>query len=64
MTLYPPLGNPPLNCAVCGGRVPTEICERHPLPRSDFIALRDKYIPMLLLRSLRSDRAPENGDLK
>lgn len=45
-------GQPPFNCNICGGRVPREACERH-VREPGFIALRDKYLGMFVIRSCR-----------
>lgn len=44
------IGQPPLNCNICGSRVRGEYCERHPR-EPGYIALRDKYIGMFIIRT-------------
>ena len=43
------IGNPPMNCNVCGGRVPRVKCERHVVELGR-IALRDKYLNLFVAR--------------
>lgn len=43
-------GQPPMNCNICGCRVPRERCERHPR-EPGYIALRDKYVGIFVIRS-------------
>jgi hypothetical protein len=43
-------GQPPMNCNICGSRVPREKCERHPR-EPGYIALRDKYIGIFVIRA-------------
>ena len=45
-------GEPPMNCNICGCRVPRHRCERH-LRESGWIALRDKYVGIFIQRSDR-----------
>ena len=52
-------GQPPMNCNICGCRVRSEQCERHPR-EPGFIALRDKYIGIFVVRTSRVTR-PERG---
>lgn len=42
-------GQPPLNCNICGARVPKDDCGRH-LTEPGFIALRDKFLQMFIIR--------------
>lgn len=48
--LYPGLGNPPMNCAVCGGTVKQSMCSRHGSPISNRVMLYDKHISIFVLR--------------
>ncbi len=50
MPLYPSIGMPPMHCNVCGGRV-TKSCDRHPPCDGPFIGLRDKFIPLFVIRT-------------
>lgn len=44
------VGNPPMNCNTCGGRVPRNHCERHPR-EPGYIALRDKHVGLFVVRT-------------
>jgi hypothetical protein len=50
--LYPSLGGVRVHCDVCGSRVSTPYCERHGRPEGDYVALRDKYLSMRLIRRI------------
>lgn len=43
-------GQPPMNCEVCGGRVPNEECHRHDQPIAGTQILRDKHAFIRVLR--------------
>jgi hypothetical protein len=44
-------GQPPMNCNICGSRVPRLLCERHSRERG-WIALRDKYLGLFVVRAI------------
>jgi hypothetical protein len=53
MMVYAPgsgAGQPPMNCNICGCRVPRERCERHP-HEPGFIPLRDKHLKIFVIRT-------------
>lgn len=49
------IGQPPMNCHVCGCRVGAAHCGRHAPPRYDVLAIQDKYIGLFILRVVASD---------
>lgn len=52
--LYPSLGGTRSHCDICGGRVTTkeQYCRRHGRPDGNYVALRDKYVPLRFIRRI------------
>lgn len=46
------VGQPPMNCNICGCRVRGEKCDKH-MRESGFVALREKYVDLFVIREIK-----------